>query len=96
MISRKLQGKVLEVTKTGEQRKNQDEDVWEKCVFRIKLTHFSKSTHGPLPPNLEGKEIMLVRWCCFDWHYNLGATKTLEPDETEAVIHGSPTSTVYW
>jgi hypothetical protein len=45
---------------------------------------------------LAGKEVKLVRWCCHDWHYKTGVKKTLEPDETEAVLKGEPTSTVYW
>lgn len=97
MKIRKLQGKVLDIKKTGEQRKDSDKNVWEKCIFTVELTGFSKRTSDEvLPPNLEGKRVKLIRWCCFDWHYKLGTRKTLESDETEAVISGKLAATVYW
>jgi len=37
-----------------------------------------------------------VRYCLYDWHYKTGVRKTLEPDETEAVLSGKPTETVFW
>jgi hypothetical protein len=97
MKIRKLQGTVLSVDKTGEKKKDLEENVWEKCIFTVELKGFSKRTpEEVMPPELVGKKVKLVRWCCFDWHYKLGARKTLEPDETEAVIKEEPTSSVYW
>ncbi len=94
---RKLQGKVLEIEKTGESMKDEEGDKWEKCVFNVELTNFSKRTPDEvIPENIKGKKVKLVRYCCYDWHYKLGIRKTLEPDETEAVLAGNPTRTVYW
>jgi len=95
--TRKLQGKVLGIRKTAEKKKDEDGNLWEKCIFTVELTGFSKRTPNEVvSPELKGKEVNLVRWCCFDWHYKIGVRKTLEPDETEAVIAGKPTATVYW
>lgn len=94
---RKLQGTVLEVKKTGDSTVNEEGNRWEKCVLTIELTNFSKRTPKEvMPEKLKGKKVKLVRYCCFDWHYKLGVRKTLEPDETEAVLTGKPTKTVYW
>ncbi len=96
-LRERLQGEVLKIEKTGETRRDEEGNVWEKCVFTIKLTNFSKRTPGrELPKHLEGKVIKLVRWCCFDWHYKVGVKKTLTPEETEAVLKGEKTDTVYW
>jgi len=94
---RKLQGTVLEVKKTSDSMVDEDGNKWEKCIFTIELTNFSKRTPKEvIPEKLKGKKVKLVRYCCFDWHYKLGVRKTLEPDETEAVLTGKPTKTVYW
>jgi len=94
---RKLQGRVLEVKKGGEFIVDKDGERWEKCVFTVELTNFSKRTpQEALPEKLREKKVNLVRYCCFDWHYKIGVRKTLEPDETEAVLKGVPTKTVYW
>jgi hypothetical protein len=94
---RMLQGTVLGVEKTGEKKRDEEGTLWEKCIFSLKLTGFSKRSRGEvLPLGLEGKTVSLVRWCCFDWHYKVGIRKTLEPEETEAVIRGRPTASVYW
>ena len=94
---RKLQGIVLEVKKTGDSMVNKDGNRWEKCIFNIQLTNFSKRTPKEvIPEKLKGRKVKLVRHCCFDWHYKLGVRKTLEPDETEAVLAGKPTKTAYW
>jgi len=94
---RKLQGTVVEIERTGEYIVDQDGDRWEKCIFTIELTGFSKRTPNEvLPEHLKGKKVKIVRYCCFDWHYKLGVRKTLEPDETEAVLRGEPTETVFW
>jgi hypothetical protein len=84
---RKLQGKVLSIKKTGEKKRDESGRIWEKCVFTVELTGFSKRTpNEAIPPELRGKKVKIVRWCCFDWHYKLGVRKTLEQDETEAFI----------
>lgn len=94
---RKLQGVVLDIEKTGEKKKDEEGNLWQKCIFELELSGFSKRTpKEAMPPKLKGKKIKLVRWCCFDWHYKLGVKKTLEPDETEAVMKGEPTVSVYW
>lgn len=96
MKERKLQGRTLSVKKIGEFIQKDDEK-WEKCVFTVELTKFSKRTpEEVVPENLKGKRVKLVRYCCFDWHYKTGYMKTLEPDETEAVLNGVPADTVYW
>lgn len=94
---RKLQGTVTRIDKTEERKKDEEGNVWEKCVFTVELKGFSKRTPKEvMPPELKGKKVKMARWCCFDWHYKLGVRKTIEPDETEAVIDGKPTATVYW
>lgn len=95
-IVRKLKGRVLEIERTGEFVEI-DGERWEKCIFLLELTSFSKRTpNEELPRDLKGKKIKLVRYCCFNWHYKLGVEKSLEPDETEAILRGIPTKTVYW
>ena len=87
----KLQGRVLNIEKTGEKRRDEDGNLWEKCVLTVELIGFSKRTPSEvILPELKGGKVKLVRWCCFDWHYELGVRKTLELDETEAVIKGKP------
>ncbi|HID91278.1 TPA: hypothetical protein EYP44_04890 [Candidatus Bathyarchaeota archaeon] len=94
---RKLQGIVLGIEKTGERREDEEGNVWEKCIFTVEITGFSKRTPDEvIPPELKGRRVELVRWCCFDWHYTLGVRKTFEPDETEAIIKNEPIDTVYW
>ncbi|MBS7645798.1 MAG: hypothetical protein QW569_04650 [Candidatus Bathyarchaeia archaeon] len=97
MSVRKLRGTVLNVERTGESKIDEDGLRWDRCVFTVRIEGFSKRTPDErLPPGLAGKEVKVVRWCCFDWHYKVGVKKTLEPDETEAVLEGKPTPTVYW
>lgn len=92
-----LQDKVLSIKKTGEKKRDEGGNLWEKCVFTVELTGFSKRTPDEaIPPELRGREVKIVRWCCLDWHYKLGVRKTLEQDETEAAIEGKPSATVYW
>ncbi|MGQ9513635.1 MAG: hypothetical protein ACUVTL_01050 [Thermoproteota archaeon] len=95
--ARRLQGKVLEIERTGEKRRDEEGNEWEKCIFTLELVGFSKRTpEEVLPEDMRGKRVKLIRWCCFDWHYKLGVRKTLDVDETEAVLGGRLTSTVYW
>ncbi|MFB0559956.1 MAG: hypothetical protein ACETWM_01805 [Candidatus Lokiarchaeia archaeon] len=94
---RMLQGTVLDIEKTGEKKEDEEGNLWEKCIFSLELTGFSKRTPKEVVPSgLESKKVKLVRWCTFDWHYKTGVRKTLEPDETEAVIQGEPTDSIYW
>ena len=97
MRSRRLQGKVLKIEKTGDSMVDEEGDKWEKCVFTVELSNFSKRTpKQTVPETVKGKKVKVVRYCCFDWHYKLGVRKTLDSDETEAVLEGKPTKTVYW
>ena len=97
MKVRKLQGIVIDVERTGEYITDEEGEKWEKCIFTIELTGFSKRTPNEvLPENLKGKHVKLVRYCLYDWHYKLGVRKTLDPDETEAVLSNKPTDTVFW
>jgi len=94
---RKLQSKVIEIKKTGEFTTDEEGNKWEKCIFTVEITDFSKRTPDEVvPEEIKGKKVNLVRYCCFDWHYKLGVRKTLEPDETEAVLARKPAKTVYW
>jgi len=94
---RKLQGKVLAIEKTGDFIKDKEGDNWEKCVFTVELTNFSRRTpNEAIPDKVKGKKVKLVRYCLYDWHYKLGVTKTLEPEETDAVLADKPAKTVYW
>lgn len=94
---RKLQGRVIDIEKTGESVADEEGLQWEKCVFTVEVSNFSKRTPDEVvPEEIKGKKVKLVRYCCFDWHYKLGVRKTLEPDETEAVLSGKTTDTVYW
>ena len=94
---RKLQGKVLDIERTGETITDEYGEKWEKCIFTVELMNFSKRTPDEkIPEGIKGKKVKLVRYCCYDWHYKIGVKKTLEPDETEAVLSGKPTETVYW
>ena len=97
MKIRRLQGKILDIEKTGDFVLDEEGERWEKCIFTVKLSNFSKRTpEETVPEKLKGKKVKIVRYCCFDWHYKLGVRKTLDPDETEAVLAGKPTKTVYW
>jgi hypothetical protein len=91
----KLKGKVLAVNRT-EEYIERDGERWKKCIFTLELTSFSKRRPQPLPAALKGKRVKLVRYCCYDRHYKLDVEKTLECDETEAIIQGKPIKTVYW
>jgi hypothetical protein len=95
--ARRLQGRVLQIEKTGEKKKDEEGNEWERCAFTLELVGFSKRTPQEiLPEKMRGMRVKLIRWCCFDWHYKLGVRKTLDVDETEAVLGGRPTNTVYW
>ncbi|MBS7654009.1 MAG: hypothetical protein QXR06_04025 [Candidatus Bathyarchaeia archaeon] len=97
MKVRKIQGITVNVERMGEYITDEEGEKWEKCIFTVELTGFSKRTPNEvLPENLKGKHVKLVRYCLYDWHCKLGVRKTLEPDETEAVLSGKPTDTVFW
>ncbi len=42
-----------------------------------------------------GKEVKQVRWCCYNWHYESGI-KTLDADETIAILEKKSINTVLW
>ncbi|MEM3028150.1 MAG: hypothetical protein QW220_05445 [Candidatus Bathyarchaeia archaeon] len=93
----RLQGIVKEIERTGEFFQDEDGNKWEKCIFTLELTGFSKRTPDKIPPReLLGKRVKVIRYACFDWHFKLGVRKTLEPDETEAVLKGERIETVFW
>jgi len=93
---RRLKGRVVAVEKTGETM-TRDGETWEKCVFTLEVTRFSKRTpEEVVPSNLRGKIVKLVRYCLYDWHYKLGIEKTLSPEETESLLQGKQSSTIFW
>jgi len=93
---KRLKGKVLAVEKTTEVE-NRKGEKWVKCIFTLQLIGFSRDPSGELiPQSMKKKRIKLVRYCLYDWHYKLGTEKTLEPDETAAILAGNPTPTVFW
>jgi len=93
---RKLKGRALAIERTGEIVRRDDEN-WEKCIFTLELARFSSGTPTEqIPSSLKGKKVKIARYCLYDWHYKLEIEKTLEPDETEAVLEGKPSATVYW
>jgi len=95
--ARRLQGTTIDIQETPETKNDEYGNIWKKCIFTVRLVGFSKRTPDErLPESLRNKEMKLIRWCCFDWHYTKGARKTLNPEETEAVLKGTPTSTAYW
>ena len=88
--TRKLQGKVIDIERIGEFITDEEGNKWEKCIFTVELTNFSKRTSNEtVPPEVKGKKVKIARYCCFDWHYKVGVRETLEPDETEAVLLGN-------
>lgn len=91
----KLKGTVIAIERTGE-TVQRDGENWEKCIFTLELTRFSGRNPEQIPTELCGKIIKLVRYCLYDWHFEKGIEKTLEPEETIAVIEGKPAKTVYW
>jgi hypothetical protein len=94
---RKLQGAVLEIERTGEFKSDDEENRWERCIFTIEFDGFSKRTpEEVIPEKLKGKKVKLVRYCCFDWHYKLGVKRTLDPDETKAVLMDKQVESVFW
>jgi hypothetical protein len=93
---RRLKARVIEVEKTGETVTREGE-TWEKCIFALEVTRFSRRTPDEVvPDNLKGKKIKLVRHCLYDWHYRLGVEKTLSPEETDGLLRGKPSSTIFW
>ncbi|WP_455365026.1 hypothetical protein [[Eubacterium] cellulosolvens] len=85
----RLQGTVVEISKTGEKTQDEDGLSWERCLFTIALEGYSKRTPDlTLPPELVGKKIKITRYCAYDWHLKLNVTKTLTPPETQLVLNG--------
>lgn len=53
---RKLQGKV-DIERTGEFITDEDGNKWEKCIFTVELTNFSKRAPDEVvPPEIKGKK----------------------------------------
>lgn len=91
-----MKGKVIAVEKTAETEEREGEK-WTKCIFTLRLTRFTGRHPAELiPENLKEKEIKLVRYCLYGWHYRIGAEKTLEAEETAAIVAGQPMKTVFW
>jgi hypothetical protein len=91
-----LKGRVIAVEKAGETVRREGE-TWEKCIFTLEITRFSKRTpEEVVPDHLKDKRIKLVRHCLYDWHYTLGVEKTLSPEETDSLLQGKQTSTIFW
>jgi hypothetical protein len=85
----RLKGLVLKIEKTGEKVQDSEGVEWEKCVFTVALKGYSRRTPQlELDKKLVDREVKLVRYCAYDWHYKLGVSKTLDPEETEAVLKG--------
>lgn len=96
LIDRRLKGRVIAVEKAGETVTREGE-TWEKCIFTLEITRFSKRTpEEVVPDHLKGKMIKLVRHCLYDWHYTLGVEKTLSAEETDSLLQGKQTSTIFW
>jgi len=94
---RRLQGIAVNLEETGERRTDDGGTNWHRCIFTVELTGFSSRTpRERLREQLMRKQVKLVRWCSQDWHRKLGVLKTLEPDETEAVLKGEKIDTVFW
>jgi len=54
---RKLQGRVLDIEKTGEFETDEEGNSWERCVFALVLTNFSKRTPNEvIPEDIKGGE----------------------------------------
>jgi len=82
----KLKGKVVDIQKTGEKKKDEYGIAWEKYIFTIELTGFSESGMEQFPKDLIKKRVNIVRWCAFDWHFKKGIIITLEEDETKVIL----------
>ena len=92
----RIKGRVIAVEKTNEETKR-DGEIWKKCIFTLEVTRFSKRTPDEVVPvDLQGKRIKLVRYCLYDWHYALGVEKTLTAEETDCLLRGKPSPSVFW
>ena len=91
-----MKGIVIAVQKTGETA-TVDGETWEKCVFTLEITRFSKRTPNEIvPDSLKSKKVKLVRYCLYDWHYKLGVEKTLKAEETDSLLRGKLSSAIFW
>jgi len=92
----RLKGRVLSVEKTDE-RMPRETEAWEKCIFMLEITRFSKRTPDQnVPDSLKDRRIKLARYCLYNWHYAQGIEKTLSPEETESLLQGKASSTMFW
>jgi len=48
---RKLQGRVIDIEKTGESMIDDEGLNWEKCIFTLEITNFSKRTPDEVVPD---------------------------------------------
>ena len=63
---RRLKGRVIAVERTGEAI-IRDGEAWQKCIFTLEVTRFSKRTLlEVVPSDLRGKRIKLLRYCLYD------------------------------
>ena len=91
----RILSKVVEITKTGEIKKNEQGTEWEKCIFTVELNAYSKRTPKLIiPSKYEGRRVMTSRYCLYDWHFKVGVNKTLSPKETQAVLNGKTDLTI--
>jgi hypothetical protein len=96
VTGRRLKGRVIAVEKTAETT-IRDGETWNKCVFTLEVTRFSKRTPEEIvPSHLKGKLVKLVRYCLYDWHYALGIEKTFTMEETENLLRDRQSATVFW
>ena len=55
---RKLQGKVIRIENTGQYMTDEEGEKWEKCIFTVELTNFSKRTPKEVvPKEIIGKKV---------------------------------------
>lgn len=88
---------VSDLIVSGQIMKNADDEKREKCVFIPEPTRLSSRAPAErIPSSLKGEKVKIARYCPYDWHYELDIEKTLEPDETEPVLEGKPSGTMYW
>ncbi|OYT31575.1 MAG: hypothetical protein B6U94_02755 [Thermofilum sp. ex4484_79] len=89
MLKKKIRGIVTGIERTGEFKVDENNVRWEKCILTVRLKGFSKRTPDlELPEHLKDREVKIVRWCAFEWHYQVNVPITLTFDETEKILKG--------
>lgn len=85
-----LRGVVTDAKRTEDFSIDEDGREWRKCLFRVRLSSFSRRTKNrKLPKEIHGKIVDVVRYCTFDWHFRVGRFITLTPEETITVLRES-------